>query len=85
MGWVLASVIGWGRVFFDEDFWRAEKAEVIAFADPTDTHANKPDIVQERAGRWLVRTASNYGAPILSLEELREYTLIYGEEYTENG
>ncbi len=81
----MASVIGWGRVFFDEDFWRAEKAEVIAFADPTDTHANKPDIVQKRAGRWLARTASNYGAPILSLEELREYTLIYGEEYTENG
>ena len=85
LGWVLASVIGWGRVLFDKHFWRAEKAQVIAFADPRDTHANKPDIVQERAGAWLARTAANYGVPILPLDELREYTLTYGEEYAEGG
>jgi hypothetical protein len=82
-GWVLASVIGWGRVLFDEDFWRAEKALVVAFADPKDTHIDKLEIVQERTGRWLERVAENYGVPILPLEELREYTLNYGEEYVE--
>ena len=35
-GWVLASVIGWGRILFEEDFWRAEMAHVVAFADPRD-------------------------------------------------
>lgn len=85
MGWVLASVIGWGHVFFDEDFWRAEKAQVIAFANPKDTHSDKPDIVQERTGTWLTRVVAEYGVPILPLEELREYTMIYGEEYVEGG
>jgi hypothetical protein len=83
MGWVLASVIGWGRVLFDEDFWRAEMAQVVAFADPRDTHADKPEIVQKRAGTWLARVAENYEVPILPLDELREYTLNYGEEYVE--
>ena len=82
-GWVLASVIGWGRVLFDEDFWRSERAQVVAFADPWDTHADKPEIVRERTGAWLARVADNYGVPILPLEELREYTLMYGEEYVE--
>jgi hypothetical protein len=82
-GWVLASVIGWGRVFFDEDFWRSEQAQVVAFADPWDTHADKPEIVREKTARWLERTAENYGVPILSLEDLREYALMYGEEYVE--
>lgn len=85
LGWVVASVIGWGRVLFDEDFWRAEKAQVVAFADPKDTHSDKPSIVQERAGAWLMRVAAGYGVSILSLEELREYTLMYGEEYVEDG
>jgi hypothetical protein len=85
MGWVLASVIGWGRVLFDEDFWRAEQAQLVAFADPKDTHSDKPEIVQERTGAWLERVADNYEVPILPLEQLREYTLSYGEEYLENG
>lgn len=84
-GWVLASVIGWGRVLFDEDFWRAEQAQVVAFADPRDTHYNKLQIVQQSTGAWLKRVAANYEVPILPLEELREYTLIYGEEYVEHG
>ena len=84
-GWVLASVIGWGRVLFDEDFWRSEQAQVVAFADPWDTHADKPEIVRERTGAWLARVADNYGVPIIPLEELREYTLMYGEEYVEHG
>ena len=82
-GWVLASVIGWGRVLFNEEFWRAEKALVLAFADPRDTHSDKPEIVQERTGRWLERVAENYGVPILPLEELRGHALMYGEEYVE--
>jgi hypothetical protein len=41
--------------------------------------------VQERTGAWLERVASNYEVPILPLEQLREYTLNYGEEYLENG
>jgi hypothetical protein len=80
-GWVLASVIGWGRVLFDEDFWRSEQALVLAFGDPRDTHSNKPQIVQEKTGRWLERVAANYGVPILPLEELRGHALMYGEEY----
>ncbi len=84
-GWVLASVIGWGRVLFDEDFWRSEQAQVVAFADPWDTHWNKPEIVRERTGAWLARVADNYNVPIIPLEELRECTLIYGEEYVEHG
>jgi hypothetical protein len=84
-GWVLASVIGWGRVLFDEDFWRSEQAQVVAFADPWDTHSYKPEIVRERTGAWLARVAHNYGVPIIPLEELREYTLMYGEEYVEHG
>ena len=72
-----------GTVFFDEDFWRSEQAQVVAFADPWDTHADKPEIVREKTARWLERTAENYGVPILSLEDLREYALIYGEEYVE--
>ncbi len=82
-GWVLASVIGWGRVLFDEDFWRAEKALVVAFVDPKDTHADKLEIVRERTARWLERVAENYDVPILPLQELMEYTLNYGEEYVE--
>lgn len=85
MGWVLASVVGWGRVFFDEDFWRAERAQLVAFADPEHTHADKPKIVRERSGRWLGRVATNYGVPILPLHGLRDYTLMYGEEYVPNG
>src|SRR5215207_230658 len=77
-GWILASVIGWGRVLFDEDFWRAEQAQVVAFADPKDTHYNKLQIVQQVTGAWLERVAATYKVPILPLEELREYTLIYG-------
>ena len=84
-GWVLASVIGWGRVLFDEDFWRSEQAQVVAFADPWDTHWDKPEIVRERTGAWLARVADNYDVPIIPLEELREYTLMYGEEYVEHG
>ena len=84
-GWVLASVIGWGRVLFDEDFWRSEQAQVVAFADPWDTHWNKPEIVRERTGAWLARVADNYNVPIIPLEELRECTLVYGEEYVEHG
>ena len=84
-GWVLASVIGWGRVLFDEDFWRAEQAQVIAFADPRDTHSDKPQIVQERTGAWLARVAANYEVPIVPLGELRGYILIYGEEYVDHG
>jgi hypothetical protein len=84
MGWVLASVIGWGRVLFDEDFWRAEMSQVVAFADPRDTHSHKPEIVQKRAATWLEKVAENYDVPILPLDELREYTLDYGEEYVED-
>jgi len=84
-GWVLASVIGWGRVLFDEDYWRAEQAQVVAFADPRDTHYNKLPIVQQSTGAWLERVAAIYEVPILPLEELREYTLIYGEEHVEHG
>jgi len=81
----MTTVIGWGRVLFDEDFWRAEMAQPVAFADPRDSHADKPEIVQERTSRWLIQVASNYGVPVLPLDELREYTLMYGEEYVENG
>ena len=34
---------------------------------------------------WLERVAAIYEVPILPLEELREYTLIHGEEYVEHG
>jgi hypothetical protein len=81
-GWVLASVIGWGRVLFDEDFWRAEMAQVVAFADPRDV---RPKMLQKGTGAWLERVAANYEVPILPLGELREHTLMYGEEYVENG
>ena len=80
-GWVMASVVGWGRVLFDEDFWRAQMAQVVAFADPWDTHSDKPEIVQEKTGRWLDRAAANYSVPVLPLEELQGHTLMYGEEY----
>jgi hypothetical protein len=85
MGWVLASVIGWGRVLFDEYFWRAEQAQLVAFADPKDTHSDKPQRVHKRIGVWVKRVAANYGVPVLPLEELREHVLIYGEEYVEHG
>jgi len=49
-GWVLASVIGWGRVLFDEDFWQAEMAQVVAFADLRDV---QPKISQKGARRGL--------------------------------
>jgi hypothetical protein len=81
-GWVLASVIGWGRVLFDEDFWRAEQAQVMAFADPSDV---QPKMLQKGTGAWLERVAANYEVPILPLGELREHALIYGEEYVEYG
>lgn len=84
-GWLVASVIGWGRVLFDEEFWRAEKAQVVAFADPWDTHAGEPEITRERTSRWLGRAAENYGIPVVPLDELRDYTLMYGEEYVEHG
>jgi hypothetical protein len=81
-GWVLASVIGWGRVLFDEDFWRAEQAQVVAFADPRDV---QPKMLQKGTETWLERVAANYEVPILPLGELREHALMYGEEYVENG
>jgi hypothetical protein len=81
-GWVLASVIGWGRVLFDEDFWRAEQAQVMAFADPTDV---RPKMLQKGTGAWLERVAANYEVPILPLGELRGHALMYGEEYVEGG
>lgn len=84
-GWVLASVIGWGRVLFDEDFWRSEMAQVVAFADPEDTHFAQQEPVQARTAAWLQRVAANYGVPIIPLLELREHALIYGEEYSEHG
>lgn len=85
MGWVMAAVIGWGRVFFDEDYWRAEKAQVVAFADPRDTHRNKPEIVGQRARAWLLRTATNYDVPILPLKELGVHASIYGAGVREIG
>jgi hypothetical protein len=80
-GWVLASVIGWGRILFDEDFWRAEMAHVVAFADPRDV---QPKILQKGTEAWLERVAANYEVPILALGELQEHALMYGEEYVQN-
>jgi hypothetical protein len=54
----------------------------VAFADPRDV---QPKILQKGTGAWLERVAANYEVPILPLAELREYTLMYGEEYVENG
>jgi len=49
----LALVIDWEQVLFNEDFWRAEKALVVAMAHPKDTHADKPQRRQkESACGW---------------------------------
>ncbi len=40
----------------------------MAFADPKDTHADKPEIVEEWIGVWLEGIAANYEVPILPLE-----------------
>ena len=47
-----------------------------AFADPWDTHSDKPQTVQRRIGAWLARVAANYEVPIVPLGELRGYILI---------
>ena len=63
----MALVIGWEQVLFNEDFWRAEKALVVAMAHTKDTHADKPQRRQKRIGVWLEKVAANYRVPILPL------------------
>ena len=52
-------------------------------ADPYDTHADKPEIVRERTGKWVEKVATTYGVLILPSDELHEHSLAYGEEYVE--
>ena len=52
-------------------------------ADPYDAHADKPEIVRERTGKWVEKVATTYGVPILPSDELHEHSLAYGEEYEE--
>jgi len=41
--------------------------------------------ITEGGEAWLERGAANYEVPILPLGELREHTLMYGDEYMQNG
>ena len=87
---LVAGVIGWGRVFFDECWWRAERARVVALAapDPEVIRAPRSERGPEISERWMrvacafTEGASRlYGVPVLGVEALEEYTLRFGEEY----
>jgi hypothetical protein len=87
---IVASVIGWGKMYFDDLYWRAEYARPIALAEPLPEtlkeggnirllHNNKNWI--EAAERLTVRAAREYGIPVLALEDLEDYTLQYGDDF----
>jgi hypothetical protein len=77
-GSVLGGVIGWGRVYFDREWWRAEYVLPIAFVDPRDTEGHMTKEWLSRALDWLEGVSDRYQIPILPLREIEAYTLRYG-------
>lgn len=84
-GWVLGVVIGWGRVLFDDNFWRAQYARIVAFADPATTslseHKNYHHSILAHVPEAVADLAQLYGVPVVPLEELEEYAGDYGEPF----
>ncbi len=81
IGSVFGSVIGWGRAYFDEWWWRAEYVLPIAFADPRDTDSHMTKEWVERTLDWLEGISERYKVPILPLNELEAYTLKFGSPW----
>lgn len=77
-GSVFGSCIGWGRIYFDDEWWRAEYALPIAFADPRDTEYHMTREWVSRTLDWLEGVSHRYRVPILPLGELQAYTYQYG-------
>lgn len=78
----IGAVIGWGRVFFDEDWWRAEMAQIVAFADPEDVGVlpgTHPDAVRAIQVRRVGDVAETYNVPVLGLDDLTSYAAEFGE------
>lgn len=77
-GSVFGSCIGWGRIYFDNEWWRAEFVLPIAFVDPRDTEHHMTREWLRETLDWLDGVAERYKIPILPLSELKEYTMQYG-------
>jgi hypothetical protein len=75
---VFGSCIGWGRVYFDNRWWRAEYCKPIAFADPRDTERHMLTKWVYETVDWLEGVAEKYKVPILPRREIEEYTYQYG-------
>lgn len=80
-GSVFGSCIGWGKVFFDEWWWRAEYVLPIAFADPRDTEGHMTTEWISDTLDWLEGVSQRYKMPILPVRELEAYTLQYGSPW----
>jgi hypothetical protein len=77
-GSVFGAAIGWGRVYFDEEWWRAQWALPIAFCDPRDTESHCSEPWLEKACDWLEAISERYNVPILPFMELEKYALRFG-------
>lgn len=97
---VLAAVIGWGRMYFDDLFWRAEKARVIALCAATPyslkAPSSKPGLAgiytHHNHGQWIsaaetyvTHASAMYNVPVLQMNELKDYVLLYGDEFGGHG
>ena len=84
-GWVMAVVAGWGRVYFDKKWWRAEKSVVLCFIDPLDVYEESPPYdSKDRFARvrqvreWVEAVSDITGKPILPPDEARAYASTEG-------
>lgn len=80
-GSIFGSMIGWGRIYFDDEWFRAQYALPIAFVWPWESESHHAEAWVQRTTDWLERVAAKYRVPILPLRELEEYTYRFGGIY----
>lgn len=81
-GYVVAIAAGWGKVFFDNRWFRSEFAQALCIVNPEDIYVpvsqyhagynHNLDII-ERVRGWAEKTSEIYNIPILPPDEALEY------------
>lgn len=81
-GYVVAIAAGWGKVFFDNRWFRSEYAQVLCIVNPQDVyvpithfHYGHSSNRLEQICNWTSKTAEIYDIPILPKDEAIEYSM----------